>query len=235
MKLIDFLNRHGIPYQNLALYKEAFTHASYVNERREMINDYERLEFMGDAVLQLYVSDFLFKKFPNESEGQLTTHRAKLVREESLARFARELGIGEVLFLGVGEEKNGGRDRESVLANVYESFIGAVYLDVGSKYARKILEETIYKHANDLDYEDITDYKTKLQELIQADTRKTVNYELLNTSGPSNAPEFEIAAMMDDMCLGVGKGTSKKRAEQKAAQDALAKLAKTDFKAKNEV
>lgn len=235
MKLIDFLNRHNIPYKNLSLYKEAFTHASYVNERHMKLNDYERLEFMGDAVLQLFVSDFLFNKFPHETEGQLTTHRAKLVREESLARFARELGIGEVLFLGVGEEKNGGRDRESVLANVFESFIGAIYLDVGDKYARQILEQTIYKHASDLDYEDITDYKTKLQELIQSDTRRTVNYELLNTTGPSNAPEFEIAAMMDEMCLGVGKGTSKKRAEQKAAQDALAKLAKTDFKAKNEV
>ena len=235
MKLIDFLKRHNIPYKNLALYKEAFTHPSYVNERHSKLKDYERLEFMGDAVLQLYVSDFLFQKFPEESEGQLTTHRAKLVREESLARFARELGIGNVLYLGIGEEKNGGRDRDSVLANAFESFIGAVYLDVGSRYARKILEETIYKHVLDLDYEDITDYKTKLQELIQADTRKTVSYELLNTTGPSNAPVFEIAAIMEDMCLGVGTGTSKKRAEQKAAQDALAKLARTDFKAKNEV
>lgn len=235
MKLIDFLKKQGIPYNNLTMYKEAFTHASYVNERHQKLNDYERLEFMGDAVLQLFVSDFLFNRFKDESEGQLTTHRAKLVREESLARFARELGIGEVLYLGVGEEKNGGRDRDSVLANVFESFVGAVYLDAGPQYARKILEETIYKHANDLDYEDITDYKTKLQELIQSDTRKTVNYELLNMTGPSNAPEFEIAAMMDEMCLGTGKGTSKKRAEQKAAQNALEKLAKTDFKAKNEV
>ncbi len=235
MKLIDFLNRHQIPYTNLALYKEAFTHASYANERHKKIKDYERLEFMGDAVLQLYVSDFLFNKFPQESEGQLTTHRAKLVREESLARFARELGIGEVLYLGAGEEKNGGRDRDSVLADVFESFVGAVYLDVGPYYARRILEETIYKHTKDLDYEDITDYKTKLQELIQSDERKTVSYQLLNTLGPSNAPEFEMAAMMDDMCLGVGKGTSKKRAEQKAAQDALTKLAKTDFKARNEI
>lgn len=234
MKLINFLKQHQIPYKNLSLYKEAFTHASYVNERHEKINDYERLEFMGDAVLQLFVSDYLFKKFPEETEGQLTTHRAKLVREESLARFARQLGIGEVLFLGVGEEKNGGRDRDSVLANVFESFIGAVYLDAGAKYARQILEQTVYKHSSDLDYEEIIDYKTKLQELIQADTRKTVVYDLLNTTGPSNAPEFEIAAMMDSMCLGVGKGTSKKRAEQKAAQDALAKLAKTDFKANNE-
>ena len=235
MKLIDFLNKHQIPYNNLTIYKEAFTHASYANEKNHAMNDYERLEFMGDAVLQLFVSDFLFKRFENESEGQLTTHRSKLVREESLARFARELGIGEVLYLGAGEEKNGGRDRDSVLANVFESFIGAVYLDAGQEHARKILQKTIYQHANDLDYEDITDYKTKLQELIQADTRKTVVYELLNTLGPANAPEFEIAVMMDNMCLGVGKGTSKKRAEQKAAQDALEKLAKTDFKAKNEV
>ncbi len=234
MKLISFLKKHNIPYRNLALYKEAFTHASYVNERHENLKNYEKLEFMGDAVLQLYVSDFLYHRFPSETEGQLTTHRAKLVREESLARFARELGIGEVIYLGVGEEKNGGRDRDSVLANVFESFVGAVYLDLGGDYALKILEETIFKHATDLNYEEITDYKTKLQELIQADERKTVVYELMNTTGPSNAPQFEMAVKMDDIYLGYGKGSSKKRAEQKAAQNALEKLAKTDFKANNE-
>ena len=185
----------------------------------------QRLEFMGDAVLQLYVSEFLFNLFPDVPEGTLTTLRSKLVREESLARFSRELGLGELLYLGVGEEKSGGRERESVLANIFESFIGALYLDCGHDEVLKILQQTIFKHINDLDYDDITDYKTTLQELIQADQRRTVTYELLETSGPSNAPEFKVAVMMDDMCLGVGKGTSKKRAEQQAAKDALNKLA----------
>lgn len=225
MKILDFLQKENIPFHNIAIYKEAFTHASYANESHYVKNDYERLEFMGDAVLQLYVSEFLFNLFPDVPEGTLTTLRSKLVREESLARFSRELGLGELLYLGVGEEKSGGRERESVLANIFESFIGALYLDCGHDEVLKILQQTIFKHINDLDYDDITDYKTTLQELIQADQRRTVTYELLETSGPSNAPEFKVAVMMDDMCLGVGKGTSKKRAEQQAAKDALNKLA----------
>ena len=210
MKILDFLQKENIPFHNIAIYKEAFTHASYANESHYVKKDYERLEFMGDAVLQLYVSEFLFNLFPDVPEGTLTTLRSKLVREESLARFSRELGLGELLYLGVGEEKSGGRERESVLANIFESFIGALYLDCGHDEVLKILQQTIFKHINDLDYDDITDYKTTLQELIQADQRRTVTYELLETSGPSNAPEFKVAVMMDDMCLGVGKGTSKK-------------------------
>lgn len=225
MKILDFLQKEKIPFQNIAIYKEAFTHASYANESHYIQKDYERLEFMGDAVLQLYVSEFLFQLFSDVPEGTLTTLRSKLVREESLARFSRELGLGELLYLGVGEEKSGGRERESVLANIFESFIGALYLDCGKEEVLKILDQTIFKHVNDLDYDDITDYKTTLQELIQADQRRTVTYELLETSGPSNAPEFKVAVMMDEMCLGVGKGTSKKRAEQQAAKDALNKLA----------
>lgn len=228
MKILDFLQKEKIPFHDLKLYKEAFTHASYANEAHRNGKDYERLEFMGDAVLQLYVSEFLFKLFPDIPEGTLTTLRSKLVREESLARFSKELGLGELLYLGVGEEKNGGRQRESVLANIFESFIGALYLDCGEEEVLKILKQTIYQHVNDLDYDDITDYKTTLQELIQADQRKTVTYELIETLGPSNAPEFTVAVMMDEMKLGTGKGTSKKRAEQQAAKDALNKLAKGD-------
>lgn len=115
------------------------------------------------------------------------------------------------------------------MANIFESFIGALYLDCGKDEVIKILEQTIFQHVNDLDYDDITDYKTTLQELIQADQRKTVTYELLETSGPSNAPEFKVAVIMDEMRLGVGKGTSKKRAEQQAAKDALNKLATSDY------
>ena len=226
MKILDFLQKEKIPFHELSLYKEAFTHASYANESHHKGNDYERLEFMGDAVLQLYVSEFLFKLFPHVPEGTLTTLRSKLVREESLARFSKQLGLGELLYVGVGEEKSGGRQRESVLANIFESFIGALYLDCGKDEVIKILEQTIFLHVNDLNYDDITDYKTTLQELIQADQRKTVTYELLGTTGPSNAPEFTIAVVMDEMRLGVGKGTSKKRAEQQAAKDALTKLAK---------
>lgn len=225
MKLSNFLKEQNIPYQNYELFEEAFTHPSYVNEANRKVSHYERLEFMGDAVLQLYVSEHIFKKYPNVPEGSLTTLRAKLVREESLAKFARELGLGDHIILGVGEMKNGGRERDSVLANVFEAFMGAIYLDCGKEYVLNMLEKTIFKHVEDIDNEDIQDYKTTLQELMQADVRKTVTYEVLSTDGPSNAPIFEVAAIMDHMRLGVGKGSSKKRAEQKAAQDALAKLA----------
>ena len=158
-------------------------------------------------------------------EGTLTTLRAKLVREESLARFARDLSLGKYISFGVGELKNGGRERDSVLANVFEAFMGAIYLDCGKEAVLKMLEKTIFKHIDDIDTEEIHDYKTTLQELMQADVRKTVTYTLLSSQGPSNAPVFEVAAMMDDMRLGVGRGSSKKRAEQKAAQDALNKMA----------
>ncbi len=225
MKILDFLQKENIPFHSLGLYKEAFTHPSYTNEVASVKVNYERLEFMGDAVLQLYVSKFLFQLFPKVPEGTLTTLRSKLVREESLARFSRELGLGDLLYLGVGEERSHGRNRDSVLANIFESFIGALYLDCGEEEVQKMLKRTIYRHVDDLDYDDITDYKTTLQELIQADQRKTVTYELLEMTGPSNAPEFSVAVMMDDMCLGTGKGTSKKRAEQQAAKDALNKLA----------
>lgn len=226
MELEEFLQKMEIPYQNIDMFKEAFTHTSYANENKMKNHDYERLEFLGDAVLQYHVSRYLFDLYPNLPEGRLTKLRSKLVREESLARFARELNLGELIYLGAGEINNGGRDRDSVLADIFEAFIGAIRHDCGPETVEKILKMTIYKHINDVDYDEITDFKTKLQELIQADQRKTVTYELLSSSGPSNNPVFEIAVKMDDMILGVGIGSSKKRAEQKAAKDALNKLAK---------
>ena len=225
MVLNKLLNDLNIPYHNIDIYREAFTHPSFSNEKNGRRN-YERLEFLGDAVLQYYVSRFIFEKYPHKSEGELTTLRSKLVREESLARFSRELNLGPYIYLGAGEEHSGGRDRNSVLADIFEAFIGAISQDCGTEYVLKILEKTIFKHVEDIDCEDIIDFKTKLQELIKADQRKTVTYELLSSTGPANAPLFEVAVMMDDMKLGVGKGSSKKRAEQQAAKDALKKLAK---------
>ena len=225
MVLNKLLNDLNIPYHNIDIYREAFTHPSFSNEKNGRRN-YERLEFLGDAVLQYYVSRFIFEKYPHKSEGELTTLRSKLVREESLARFSRELNLGPYIYLGAGEEHSGGRDRNSVLADIFEAVIGAISQDCGTEYVLKILEKTIFKHVEDIDCEDIIDFKTKLQELIQADQRKTVTYELLSSTGPANAPLFEVAVMMDDMKLGVGKGSSKKRAEQQAAKDALKKLAK---------
>ena len=131
-----------------------------------------------------------------------------------------------LIFFGAGEIYNGGRVRDSVLAYIFVAFIGAVCYDCGHEYVEKILDKTLYKHVEDVNYDEITDFKTRLQELIQADQRKTVTYELVSATGPSNNPVFEMAVKMDDMILGVGIGSSKKRAEQKAAKDALNKLAK---------
>lgn len=226
MELEQFLKDMEIPYRNISLFKEAFTHPSYANENKLKNQDYERLEFLGDAVLQYHVSRHIFDLYPDLPEGRLTKLRAKLVREESLARFARELNLGALIFLGAGELHNGGRDRDSVLADIFEAFVGAICHDCGAKYVEKMLEMTIYKHIEDVNYDEITDFKTNLQELIQADQRKTVTYDLISATGPSNNPVFKMAVKMDDMVLGIGIGSSKKRAEQKAAKDALDKLAK---------
>ncbi|MFQ6791432.1 ribonuclease III [Thomasclavelia sp.] len=226
MELKDFLEKMEVPYQHMDIFKEAFTHPSYANENKKKKYNYERLEFLGDAVLQYHVSRHIFDLYPDMPEGRLTKLRAKLVREESLARFARELNLGPYIYLGAGEINNGGRDRDSVLADIFEAFVGAICHDCGPEYVEKILEKTIYKHVEDVNYDDITDFKTQLQELIQADQRKTVTYDLISSSGPSNNPVFEMAVKMDDMILGTGIGSSKKRAEQKAAKDALKKLAR---------
>lgn len=226
MKLEELLEQMNIPYLDIEIYQEAFTHPSFANEKGHQCKDYERLEFLGDAVLQYHVSRHIFDLYQDIPEGQLTTLRSKLVREESLARFARELNLGPYIYLGTGEKHNGGRERDSVLANVFEAFIGAICHDCGHQQVEKILQKTIYKHVEDVNYDDITDYKTTLQELIQADQRKTVTYKLLSSTGPSNAPSFEVAVLMDEMVLGNGKGSSKKRAEQQAAKDALRKMAK---------
>ena len=208
MKILDFLKKENIPYKNLALYKEAFTHASYANESHYVKKDYERLEFMGDAVLQLYVSEFIFKLFPDVPEGTLTTLRSKLVREESLARFARQLDLGQLIYLGVGEEKSGGRDRDSVLANVFESFIGALYLDCGKDEVLKILEQTIYSHVNDLDYDDITDYKTTLQAVATAEIVQNEKFPVyIMLSGGTNSKTAELANMCGINYHGIAIGS----------------------------
>lgn len=229
MNLKQFLKDLNINYRDYNQFLEAFTHPSFSNEKKEKHGDYERLEFLGDAVLQFHVSKHIFELYPDIPEGQLTKLRSKLVREESLARFARSLKLASVIRLGSGEERNGGRDRDSVLADVFEAFIGAVCLQCGHGKVEEILEKNIYLHIEDIDREDILDYKTRLQEVVQADQRKTVTYNILSTQGPSNAPVFEIAVILDEMQLGKGIGTSKKRAEQNAAKDALDKLAMVDI------
>lgn len=226
MPLFKFMDSIKIPYKNKALIKNAFVHASYVNESKEKIEDNERLEFMGDAVLQILVSERLFTHEDHLNEGEMTLYRAKLVCEEALLHYSLQLGLSDFLMLGMGEEKNGGRQRASILADLFESFVGAIYLDTGLDSVNKILDLVIEDEMTRLDEISITDYKTKLQEYIQSDSRRSLSYEVVNTSGPSNAPKFQVVVKVDDLTFGIGEGTSKKRAEQKAAQDAFKKLVK---------
>ena len=210
--IFDWLKRNGISFSDRRLILEALTHSSYVNEHKEAGHDNERLEFMGDAVLQVWTSRKLIMLEPALSEGQMTTLRAQLVCEEALARYNRQLGWGAYLRLGIGEEKSGGRERDS--------------LDQGMEPVTKILEQVLTPAIKAPKSETLIDYKTRLQEVVQADTRKTLRYELLGMEGPSNHPEFEMAVLLDDIVLGTGKGNSKKRAEQMAAKAAFDKMAR---------
>ena len=222
--IFDWLDKKHLKYNDKKLIEEAFIHSSYVNENKLYKHDNERLEFMGDAVLQLWSTRKLFSLEPALSEGQMTTLRAQLVCEEALAAYNRQLGLWHYLRLGVGEEKTGGRHRDSILADMFEAFLGAMYLDQGMDAVDVILEEVLTPAISRPKSEKVIDYKTKLQEYVQGDTRKNVHYETVHISGPSNKPEFEVIVLLDDIILGRGKGLSKKRAEQMAAKDAFEKM-----------
>lgn len=226
MTLWQLLEKLNVPVNNRRLILNAFVHASYVNEHDNFKNDNERLEFMGDAVLQILVSEMLFKQEDKLSEGDMTLYRARLVREEALVEYSHYFGLNQYLMLGTGEEMTGGRQRDSINADLFEAFVGAVYLDTGLESARKILNEVISSDLSTIDITTITDYKTKLQEYVQSDRRESVSYEVINTKGPSNAPLFEVAVKLNGLIFGKGTGTSKKRAEQEAAKNAFEKLVK---------
>lgn len=224
--IFDWLQGKQIKYHDKNLITQALVHSSYVNEHKTYKSDNERLEFMGDAVLQVWTTKTLFELDPPLNEGHMTTLRAQLVCEEALAGYNRALGLNKFLLLGVGEEKTGGRDRDSILADMFEAILGAIYLDQGFESIDKILKEVVVPAIHQPKSENVIDYKTKLQEFIQSDSRKTVSYEVLRMSGPSNKPEFEVAVKLDDIVLGRGIGFSKKRAEQMAAKDAFEKMVK---------
>lgn len=225
MNIFEFLESKGIKTNNKELIRTAFVHSSYVNEHKSEKEDNERLEFMGDAVLQIWVSDRLFNQEPALKEGKMTTLRSQLVCEQALATYSRELGLNQYLLLGQGEEKTGGRNRDSIIADNFEALLGALYLDQGMKPIDIILDEVLMPYIiNGNAFEIVMDYKTKLQEYIQADSRKVLKYELINTKGPSNSPVFTMQVIADGIVLGKGIGNSKKKAEQNAAKDAFNKL-----------
>ncbi|MEE3487458.1 MAG: ribonuclease III [Bulleidia sp.] len=224
MDIVDWLKARGIEVHDPALIHQAFVHTSYANEHHHM-HDNERLEFMGDAVLQLWSSKEIFPLDPPLSEGEMTRLRAKLVCEESLAEYARQLGLNQFLMLGSGEEKTGGRTKDAICGDMFEALLGALYLDSGWDTVDKWLSEVMKKDIRHPSDENVfKDYKTKLQEYVQTDSRRTVRYELVKEEGPSNAPTFTMNVIVDDLVLGTGTAHSKKQAEQNAAKNAFEKM-----------
>ena len=203
---------------------EALTHSSYSNEHNVQSN--ERIEFLGDAVLGLLVAEYIYKTYPNMPEGKMTKLRSSYVCEDANERYCKEMGIDKLILLGNGEEMNGGRNRPAVLNDAFESFLGAVYLTGGLAEVKKILEKIIFPCISETDDKPFVDYKSQLQEYIQAESRSILVYRLDNATGPAHKREFTISAVLDGICLGTGVGSSKKDAEQLAAKEALEKMAK---------
>jgi len=224
-KYRNFLKNMHIDYANEDLFVQAFTHSSYVNEHRiRPHDDNERLEFLGDAVLELAISQYLFKLFDHMSEGEMTKLRAAIVCEPSLAKNADELKFGDFVLLGKGEEMTGGRNRPALLADVFEAFIGALYLDRGMDAVYLFLEEYVYPKIHNGAFSHMMDFKSQLQELIQRDNQGQVQYKIIEEKGPAHAREFVSEVTLEKQQLGIGSGKSKKEAEQMAAQKALEKL-----------
>ncbi|WP_285228676.1 ribonuclease III [Planococcus sp. ISL-110] len=215
----------NVSFNKPALLYQAFTHSSYVNEhRRKQFTDNERLEFLGDAVLELSVSHYLYMKYPEMSEGELTKLRAAIVCEPSLVLFANELGFGRYILLGKGEELTGGRTRPALLADVFESYIGALYLDQGLEPVVAFLEMVLFPKVEIGAFSHVMDYKSQLQELIQQKNTGALSYEIIDEIGPAHSRVFVTRVSLAEKELGVGNGRSKKEAEQQAAQLAIRKL-----------
>ena len=225
-KYLEVLKRFNIKPNDVSLFEHAFSHSSFVNEIRGNHVDYERIEFIGDGVLDLVVADLIFKNHPNMNQGIMSKLRAALVKRESLAKYARKYGLGEAILLGNGEKLNGGNNLDKILEDVFEAFIGAIYLDQGFEKVYGIIENIFSYDIEHFKIDEITDYKSRLQEYVQADTRETVSYRVIKETGSSQDKLFVVEVVLDGSVWGVGSGSSKKRAEQNAAKDALSKVAR---------
>ncbi len=219
--------RIGYSFKNKNILKEALTHSSYANElkaRKQEAVCNERLEFLGDSVLSVVVSEHLFEKFASNPEGDLTQRRALLVQSASLAAYSRSIGLGDYLYLGHGEEKNLGRERQSTLENAFEALVAAIYLDAGENgldEVRRFVLPIVDKYLEEnYDYKHI-DAKTELQQLIQQAEGDFLEYVVVAERGPDHKKEFEIVARLNSNVIGRGKGNSKREAEQNAAKEAL--------------
>lgn len=212
-------NELGYTFQNPALLDRALTHSSYANER-EALGDNERLEFLGDSVLGFITAEYLFSEHRGVPEGELTRLRAYAVCEKSLDVYAREIGLGDYLLLGKGEERTGGRERASVLSDAFEAVIAAIYLDGGMEPAKKFVLRFVHPYVEAKPV--FKDYKTMLQEVTQKNPGETLEYVLVSESGPDHDKHFEVEVHLNSNVIGRGSGPSKKKAEQDAAREALA-------------
>lgn len=211
----------GYKFKNIKLLENALTHSSYANEVRNGHTSNERLEFLGDSVLSVIVADYLFNNFSDIPEGELTKLRASLVCEKSLCAFSREISLGDFLLLGKGEEKGGGRQRDSILADAFEAVLAAIYIDGGMDVARKYVLRFVKAELKNRDDEVFKDYKTALQEIIQRNPEENVTYILKSEHGPDHNKVFEVEVHLNSNVIGTGKGKNKKQAEQMAAKQAL--------------
>ncbi|WP_125761102.1 ribonuclease III [Companilactobacillus hulinensis] len=225
-KFLDYLQQnYEITFNNRKLVERAMTHSSFDNEHKELgIGNYERLEFLGDAVLEINISRYLFEKYPQLPEGKLTRLRSDIVRTDSFARFAKEIQIDKYLLIGKGEEKQGARQRHTLLEDIFEAFNGALYLDQGNTKVEEFLESVVYPHIDSGEFSEDTDFKTHLQEKLQQSGEVEIDYKVIDEEGPDHDKKFEIELIVNGDVLSKGFGYSKKHAEQMAAKEALQQL-----------
>lgn len=220
--MTDLQNKIGYQFKNPALLNEALTHSSYANEHKTQHIKYnERLEFLGDSVLSIVVSDYIYKNCPELPEGELTKLRASLVCEKSLYEFAKKIDLGKYLVLSKGERNNGGADRPSILSDAFEALIAAIYIDGGLAPASKHILNFVIPAIKNSKKKKINDYKTTLQEIIQKNPGEKLEYVLIKESGPDHNKHFVVEVHLNSNVIGKGGGRSKKEAEQQAAREAL--------------
>ena len=227
--LKELEKKAGYAFRELSLLRQAMTHSSYVNERNmEKHACNERLEFLGDAVLELVSSEFLFHEHPTMPEGKLTRTRASMVCEPSLAFCAKRIGLGEYLLLGKGEEATGGRKRDSITSDALEALIGAIYIDGGFASAKEFINRHILKDLENTQL--FFDSKTILQEIVQANFKSSITYRLVGEEGPDHEKSFRVAVYIGEEEYGIGAGHTKKAAEQVAAYQSILRLHKNNIK-----
>ena len=225
MRSNDFAQNAGLKFADDGLLQRALTHRSFVNEHPEILEDNERLEFLGDAVLDFLTGAWLYNRFPEMDEGQLTRLRSALVRTEQLAAFAQDIQMGQVMLLGRGEEATGGRERQALLCGAFEALIGAIYLDSGLDRVMEFMGPRLEIAAEAvLEDESLFDARSLLQIWAQANVGETPRYRTVSSHGPDHAREFVVEVSLEGKALGEGRGRSKQEAAQRAASEALSQM-----------